>query len=140
MGIQKQEFYEGAVIHQLLRRIKGVSVSYEAPYFVVNGSIRLHIKHSTSVRTPWGFTFTPMEQASLREDDCDGLPIAIGLVCGSDGIVTLTMTSYTSIAIQRETALRIACSRNHRMHFDVSGPDGALPGKVAPSSWINVFT
>jgi len=139
MAIQKQEFYEGAAIHQLLRVLCDVRVSFSSPYFVVNGKTRLHLKHSTAVRSPWGFTFTPAEQALLIRDAACGSPIIIGLVCGSDGIVGLTMQNYLAIASQRGTALRIACSRSHRTHFTVSGPDGALPGKMAPSNWTTLF-
>lgn len=134
MAIQKQEFYEGAALHQLIRGAGEVLIRYVSPLFILNDRLQIHLKYSTIVRSPWGFTFNPDEQQLLLKRAAE-LPLAIGLVCGADGIVVLSFEQYAEIACPRATAVRIGCSRKHREHFVVSGPDGIVPGKIAPSDW-----
>lgn len=139
MAIQKQEFYEGAALYQLLRgSLAPVVVSYEAPFFVLNGKIRIYLKYSTAKRSPWGFSFAAEEQAMLMAQR-GAMGLFIGLVCGADGIATISYDSYAKVAALRDVALRISCRRNHREHFEVSGPDGVMPGKVAPSEWTKLI-
>ena len=59
----------------------------------------------------------------------------IGLICGSDGVVALSYQLFTSIAAQRCSAIHLPCYRDHGEHYEVSGPDGKLRKKIAPSSW-----
>lgn len=134
MGIQKQEFYEGAALHQIIRYCDGVRIAYKAPLFVLDDRVQIHLKYSTGIRSPWGFTFTPDEQDVLQRQSSE-LPLAIGLVCAADGVVALPFEQYTKVANKRATAIRVSCSRRHREHFEVSGPDGTLPWKIPPSNW-----
>lgn len=138
MGIQKQEFYEGAALHVLLRSGTGARISYESPFFLIDGRILIHLKYSTAVRGPWGFTFTADEQRLLYRKSAE-FPITIGLVCGSDGIAALPFASYATIAPQRTSALRVSCARRHREHFEIVGPDGSLERKVPPSDWSRLL-
>lgn len=138
MGIQKQEFYEGAALHQLIRVAGDAHVAYVAPFFVIDDIVQVHLKYSTAVRSPWGFTFKPEEQSLLRQR-ADQLPTVIGLVCGADGVAALWWEHFSRVAQHRGTALRIACARRHREHYEVSGPDGVVPGKVAPSDWTRIL-
>jgi hypothetical protein len=78
MAIQKQEFYEGAALHQLIRGCGGAKIAFVAPFFELNDRFRVHLKYSTGVRSPWGFTFMPEEQRLLASEG-EGLPIVMGL-------------------------------------------------------------
>jgi len=139
MGIQKQEFYEGAALHQLIRGLRdGVSVAHSPPFFVFNGRLQVHLKYSTAKRSPWGFTFTVDEQILLRQCARE-IPLVIGLICGADGIAALPYVDYLRIAPLKDAALRVSCRRKHREHFEIGGPDGTLPGKVAPSDWARLL-
>jgi hypothetical protein len=139
MAIQKQEFYEGAALHQLIRGCGRVRIAFVVPFFELNDGIRVYLKYSTGVRSPWGFTFMPEEQRLLASQ-AEGLPIVIGLVCGSDGVATVPLKLLLSIARPRDVAVRVACARRHREHFEVSGPDGQAPGKIPPSSWQRLLS
>ncbi len=138
MPIKKQEFYEGAALHLLARTGKISGVRYEAPLFVINGWLSIHVKYSTRGRSPWGFTFTPDEQVLLL-DRSSRSRIIIGLVCGSDGVACLPYDDYLKIASPRRSAVHIACYRKHREHYDINGPDGGLLRNVAPSSWQGIL-
>jgi hypothetical protein len=134
MAIKKQEFYEGAALHLLVRGGRVTNVRYRAPLFIINRRLCVLLKYSTKVRSPWGFTFTPAEQRLLRAVAAE-FPTAIGLICASDGVVAINYDAYASIAPPRNGALHVACYRNHGEHYDVSGPEGWLERKIAPSRW-----
>lgn len=134
MAIKKQEFYEGAALHLLARSGGITSLRYEAPFFLLNNRILVHLKYSTRGRSPWGFTFTPDEQALLRAR-ASRSSIVIGLICGSDGVAAFSYDAYRTIAAPRKSAVHIACYRGHGTHYEVNGPDGMLDEKIAPSDW-----
>ena len=138
MGIKKQEFYEGAALYLLARTGRVRSIRYESPFFLLNDSLWVYLKYSTKGRSPWGFTFMAAEQALLEERSSKS-DIVVGLVCGSDGVAGLPYEAYRSIAATRPSAVHIACYRAHNEHYKLKGPDGALAGKIAPSSWQRII-
>jgi hypothetical protein len=138
MPITKQEFYEGAALHKLARSGQIKSLSYDAPFFSINGSLIVCLKYSTRNRTPWGFTFTADEQMILRNRTKQA-PLVIGLVCGSDGVVAISYESFCQIALLKRRAIHVSCYRKHGQHYGVFGPDGELDRKVAPSMWQRVL-
>ncbi len=138
MPIKKQEFYEGAALHQLAREGSVRSLIYEAPFFVMNDRVRALLKYSTKVRSPWGFTFMPDEQRLLREHEGAG-HLVVGLICGSDGVVALPLADYLQIAPPKDVAIHVSCYRRHGEHYEVNGPSGCLNGKIAPSMWRQIL-
>ena len=138
MALKKQEFYEGAALHRLVRGGAVTSIRYNPPFFHMNDRLRILLKYSTRGRSPWGFSFTPDEQVLLEKASAD-LPAAIGLICGADGIAAISYVEYQSIAIQKRTAIHIACYRDHGKHYKVSGPDGILTEKVPSSRWQRIL-
>ncbi len=138
VAIGKQEFYEGAALALLLRGGGELTVRYEPPFFVLNGRFLAHLKYSTKVRIPWGFTFVPDEQLLLREKS-QTQRLVIGLVCGSDGIAALASDDYFGIARARASSVHIACYRQHGEHYAVGGPDGQLARKVPPLAWKRIL-
>lgn len=138
MAIKKQEFYEGAALHLLARTGAITSIQYDAPFFIINDQLLVHLKYSTRGRSPWGFTFTTDEQRILHSK-ASGSKIVIGFVCGADGVAAIAYDSYLSVASPRESSIHIACYRQHGEHYEVKGPDGKLGGKVAPSNWQRIL-
>jgi hypothetical protein len=138
MPIRKQEFYEGAALHLLIRSGGITGIQYEPPLFVVSNRLLIYLKYSTKGRSPWGFTFTPDEQ-SLLQSKVSQLNIVIGLICGSDGVAAVTYEAYSRIAALRKSAVHVACYRHHGEHYEVSGPDGTLGRKIAPSHWQRIL-
>ncbi len=138
MAIKKQEFYEGAALHLLARAGQISSLRYELPFFVFNDRLSVLLKYSTKGRSPWGFTFTEDEQIALQLR-ASKFKTSIGLICGSDGVATLSYESLLRIAVPRKAAIHIACYRSHGEHYEVMGPNGALDKKVAPSNWQRIL-
>ena len=138
MALKKQEFYEGAALHLLVRSGRLVGLRYEDPFFVVNGRVACYLKYCTRNRSPWAFTFTPAEQAMLDASPTDP-PIVLGLVCGADGVAAVSYQAYRDIAVPSKVSIRVACHRQHREHYGVSGPDGCLSEKIAPADWLGIL-
>jgi hypothetical protein len=138
MAIKKQEFYEGAALHVLARSGRIARLTYEPPFFVINDEYLVLLKYSTRVRSPWGFTFTPDEQETLKVRGGQ-FKTYIGLVCGADGVAAFPYDHYRSIAAVRASALHVSCFRKHREHYEVNGPDGTLERKVPPSDWQRIL-
>lgn len=138
MAIKKQEFYEGAALHVLARTNKVTAIRYEPPLFIVNESLSLLLKYSTRGRSPWAFTFTPEEQLLLARRSPNAR-IAIGLICGADGVATFSCEAYLTVAKSRSRSIHISCYRQHGQHYEVNGPDGCLQRRIAPSQWSRIL-
>jgi uncharacterized protein YjhX (UPF0386 family) len=138
MSLKKQEFYEGAALHVLARTGQIAAMRYDNPFFVVNHRVWLLIKYSTRGRSPWGFTFTIDEQRRINVV-AQTQNVCLGLICGHDGIATLSHSDYALIADQQGKPFRIACFRDHGQHYEISGPTGRTPKKIAPSAWSHIL-
>jgi hypothetical protein len=138
MGTKKQEFYEGAALHSLARTGLITSLRYEAPFFLLNGSVSVYLKYSTRGRSPWGFTFMPDEQTVLQARASKS-KVIVGLICGADGVAALSSEAYFSVAALNKSAVHVACYRKHGEHYEVNGPDGTLSKKIAPSTWRRIL-
>lgn len=138
MTIAKQAFYEGAALHLVARSGEITSIQYDAPFFLLNNRFFALLKYSTKGRSPWGFTFWPEEQTLLRKKS-NRNSIVLGLVCGADGVAALTYKSYLTIASPRTSTIRLSCYRQHNEHYEVNGPDGTLPRKISPSTWVRIL-
>lgn len=134
MGIQKQDYYEGAALYTLLRSDVTSTIRYKPPYFVLNDNLLILLKYSARGRSPWGFTFMPDEQR-LLQGEVEKSKIVLGLICGADGVVALHVGDYFRVAPLRPLAVHLACYRKHGEHYEVSGPDGSLQRKISPSEW-----
>jgi len=137
MGIQKQEFYEGAALHILACTGKIQRIRYQHPFFILNDDILALLKYSTRSRSPWGFTLTPEEQEALKKRAEPST--LLGLICGADGVAAFPYGRLLEIATLSGTALHLSCYRKHREHYEVNGPNGTLPQKVAPSNWSRIL-
>lgn len=138
MTIAKQAFYEGAALHLVARSGKITSIQYDAPFFLLNNRLLVLLKYSTKGRSPWGFTFWPEEQALLRKRSSRN-SIVLGLVCGADGVVAIAYELYLTIASPRKSAINVSCYRQYGEHYEINGPDGTLPRKISPSTWVQIL-
>ena len=65
--------------------------------------------------------------------------VVTGLVCGGDGVVTLPYAKFRIVVPPNGRVAYISCYRRHGEHYEVNGPAGKLPGKVAPSDWQRIL-
>lgn len=137
MAIKKQEFYEGAALHQVTSGAGSIGILHDPPFFVLNERLCVMFKYCTKGRSPWNFTFGSHEQRSvkLRASTSE---VVIGLICGDDGVAAIDSEEFFQIASIRDCSIRIACYRRHGEHYEITGPDGSLLGKIAPSRWKRI--
>ena len=138
MPITKQDFYEGAALNLVARTGDIVGIINNSPFYILNGRLAVLLKYSTKGRSPWGFTVTENEQSQLQIRS-KKMATAIGLICGSDGVVPITYQAFLSLAGGRNGPIHVACYRNHGEYYEVSGPDGSLPSKISPSAWNKIL-
>jgi hypothetical protein len=137
MAIAKQDFYEGAAL-RLLARAGGIfGIVIVPPFYIFNDRLAVLLKYSTKGRSPWGFTLTENEQTCLHAKSKE-IDTAIGLICGADGVVHLSYERFKCVAGDCRGPVHISCYRNHGEHYEVGGPVGFLPTKIAPSSWSKI--
>lgn len=140
MGIRKQEFYEGAALHLLVRGDGINSVRYTPPFFTFNDEVVVLIKYSTKSRSPWGFTFAFQERQMMADAALEA-PLHIALVCGADGVVAISHETFKSLIPESTTSsVRVACFRNHGEHYRVRGPIGHFERKISRSRWQTLLT
>jgi hypothetical protein len=139
MPIRTQDYYEGAALYILAKTGMIKSIKWVSPFFVMNEKIWVLLKYATKNRSPWQFTFSAEEQDNLYQRARQA-KTRIGLVCGKDGIVTLSYASYHSIANLKPLPVSIGCFRDHGEHYEIRGPDGIHSRKIAPSSWTKILT
>jgi hypothetical protein len=139
MSIKKQDFYEGAALYQLLRTNAVERVAYAHPFFVLNDQTAVLLKYTTRNDSPWSFAFTPAELVELGHDN-KPFNYFVGLVCGSDGIVTLSLRQIRKVIANDGKSARIGCYRKHDQQYEVRGPLGILDRKISRSNWVKILT
>lgn len=135
--IKKQEFYEGAALCQLLSADASTSMRCAPPFHIVNENVYVLLKYCTRSRSPWGFTLTSGERVELEAIACSE-DVHIGLVCGSDGVAAVRYADLRNVLGSGAGSVRVACYRKQGQHYLISGPNGVLDRKVAPSRWRNI--
>jgi hypothetical protein len=138
MPIKKQDFYEGAALSLIARTGAIGSIGYSAPFFLLNNRVSILLKYSTKGRSPWGFTFTPEEQAAIQKE-AKRSAVILGMVCGHDGVAAIPSESYSQIATLKTSSIHLSCYRQHGEHYEINGPDGVLKRKIAPSQWLRIL-
>lgn len=139
--IKQFEFYHGVVFTKLVHcckeniLIKPYPSSSNASY-ILNDQIGLYIKHSTKRMSPWRFNFQKDHQNELFEMKSNLNKIYLILVCGYDGIVTL---SYNELKIilddSRDEIEWISAARNRNQEYTVNGSNGGLGSKIGKSDF-----
>lgn len=134
MRTAEYEFYHGVVLHKLCSVMPN-GVSFEAfdfsgrlDTFRIDGKVAIHIKHSTARITPWNFTFNSDALRELIEVRKRLQDVFVVLVCGDDGVVTLSLSDFVSVSEMRPGgAVPLRVSRDRNTMYRITGNLGELP-------------
>jgi len=139
--IKEYEFYHGVVFTKLIHNcpsnisIKPYPSDSNASY-VLNGNIGIYIKHSAKRLTPWRFSFARVHQDEILDMKNKLGQVFLVLVCGEDGIVTLSFEELKKILDDNHGEVEwISASRNPNQEYNVNGSDGGLGRKVGKSDF-----
>ena len=138
MTIKKQHFYEGAALYQLILTNKVGRVTYAHPFFIINDKYAILLKYSTSKDSPWSFVFTPFELQKI-DSPTHEFRYLMGLVCGSDGVVALSVKQFNQVANVKGDTMRIGCHRKFDEQYRIVGPAGTLPKRISRNAWIKLL-
>ncbi|MES2419551.1 MAG: hypothetical protein V4541_15300 [Bacteroidota bacterium] len=140
--IKEFEFYHGVVFSKLIHSIPdGISIKlYPSPSnasYVINDNIGIYIKHSTKRMSPWRFSFQKVHQDEILQMQEQFRNIFVLLVCGKDGIVTLSFEELKTILndIHSETEW-ISASRMRNKEYSIKGSDGSLEKKIGKKDFL----
>ena len=140
--IKEFEFYHGVVFSKLIHSIPdGISIKlYSSPSnasYVINDNIGIYIKHSTKRMSPWRFSFQKTHQDEILQMQEQLRNIFILLVCGKDGVVTLSFEELKTILndIHSETEW-ISASRTRNKEYGIKGSDGSLEQKIGKTDFL----
>lgn len=131
--IAELDRYHGVVLRQILiaagRRVSiGVAdLAGRVDAFCLEGAA-FQIKHSSKRLSPWQFTYMAENLNELIALQQMFHPVWVMLVCGTDGVVGLSIDELMSIVQVGDSgaaSLRVARSRNSM--YRVSGSQGELP-------------
>lgn len=139
--IKEFEFYHGVVFTKLIHgsknniSIKSYPSNSNASY-ILNEQIGIYIKHSAKRLTPWRFSFQKEHQNEILDMKKTLGKIFIVLVCGEDGIVTLSYEELKKILDDNHGDIEwISAARNRNQEYSINGSDGGLGRKVGKSDF-----
>lgn len=135
--IKEFEFYHGAALARLLHGsdrsifIEPFPSESNASY-IVNKNIGLFIKHSSKRMSPWRFSFAKDHQNEILEMKNKLEEVFLLLVCGDDGIVSLSFSELKKILNETHESVEwISVARNKNKEYKINGSDGSLGYKVS---------
>lgn len=134
--IEKLEFYHGAALVRLIEDPRCETIGKHVYGYRVNQQRLVAIKYSTRARSPWGFTFSQddIDRLQMTEQQFGGCFIAF--VCGGDGVCALSW--ITVVDLLGNSPGGISAKRAFAGCYAVSGPTGALKGKIAMNRWPGI--
>ncbi|MCB2193139.1 MAG: hypothetical protein KQI62_16325 [Deltaproteobacteria bacterium] len=136
MPVAAVDFYRGAALsliigHPAYERIQPMGQGR----FLVNGGIRVWLRHSKE-RSPWHFSLTPEEVATLSEDLQSGGSIFLGLVCRRDSICCLNAAEIgQALDLSDAGEQTLSVTRVPGRKLKVSGPGGKLEGVILAAAF-----
>lgn len=136
--IAEYKLYQGAVLAELVDESKAPLQIDEfiedgrLHSYVVNGSVGLHVKHSTARLPPWQFSFTQANRKALSRLTESLEHAFVVLTCWVDGIVALNHTEWaTLLGADLGVAGWIRATRRRRGQYTLSGSGTPLLSKKA---------
>ncbi|BEQ15071.1 hypothetical protein [Desulfoferula mesophila] len=127
MPVAARDFYQGAALSLLIRHPAYASIRpLSAGRFLLNGSIRVWLKHSKD-KSPWHFGFSPEEVTALGQDLGTEGETFLCLVCRRDSICALDGTEAAQafdLGLTEEQSLTV--TRIPGRKLQVSGPGGQV--------------
>ena len=135
--IDKADFYHGAALAAALHDIRCLDIARWPPGYLVNDSVLALVKYTTKGGSPWQFTFTTEDVARLEHCPDGVTRVVIALVCGGDGICTLS--AETACALLDRAAGGLSVRRKFRGWYGVSGSAGRLETKVSQRRWPEIL-
>jgi len=131
--IGEYEKFHGVVLRDIIVQSRHAILFQPLPtlgrpvFFKINNQVGLLIKHCAKRLPPWKFTFDESVSHEMAKLADQVQVFWIALVCGENGIVTISLSEFTSIALpttQKNRVLRL--DRERRTQYRIYGSGGGL--------------
>lgn len=127
------ERYHGIVLRELIVKspapllIEARDEAGRVNSFCLNGQTGLHIKHSAKRLAPWQFTFNEDSLAEIEGLIDNHTSFWLALVCGLDGVVSLTAEEFRELTnVGEDISKFIRVDRDRNTMYRVFGNAGKL--------------
>jgi hypothetical protein len=135
--IEKQEFYHGVAVLRAIQDSRHSSiVAYDLGY-VVNEQCLFIVKYTTKTSSPWRFTFSADEFGRISGHLNSFSKIAVGLVCGDDGICGLDWSEAEQLLGMQPGWISV--KRNFSGSYAVAGSGGSMKRRVPLKRWPSLL-
>jgi hypothetical protein len=134
--IEKLEFYHGAALVRLVEDGRCKSVGKNECGYLVNGDRSVLVKYTTKTRSPWRFTVSEDDIARFDLAARQFVICVIVLVCGGDGVCSVTWKAAREVL--GDSPGWLAAKRSFNGCYAVSGPAGALKKKIPLNQWPGI--
>jgi len=136
--IDKMQYYHGAAIVSLLEN-DNLSIKKKGNSgYIISENLFVFLKYTTKARTPWRFNFDQEEIDRCLKMASEYKNIALGLICGGDGVCGLGWSDVFSILGDKPGW--ISAQRKHNESYSVAGSIGRLKRKIPVGRWSNIFS
>ena len=127
------ERYHGAVIRELIvganqaLNIESYDDMGRVNTYRVNGTMGIHIKHSSKRLPPWQFTYLNDNVSEIERLAARCKSVWLIHVCGQDGAVALSLEEFWSVNPRgAETTSFVRVDRDRNTMYRVNGTGGKL--------------
>jgi hypothetical protein len=135
--IQESEFYHGAAVLHLIADPRCRVVRPHSLGVTANDDALAVLKYSTKKRPPWRFNVTEGEWTTLCSLPESIAMIAVGLICGGDGVCAVTLDELRLLVAEKPGW--IAVRRGHHERYAITGSADDLPRKVTAQRWPGIL-
>jgi hypothetical protein len=148
-SVAEYKRYHGLVLAELVQQmdrpvmIHELSESGRLSSYLIDDRVGLYVKHSTNRMGPWQFTFTASNLAELNELQGRTNRVFITLVCGTEGLVTLSIAEFMGLVVVLNCKQAwVRASKRPGRWFGLSGSMGGPllkrpSGLHALLDWLN---
>lgn len=130
--IDKQAYYRGAALFQLIEDDRMETIRRVRPGFIVNDEIFVLVKYTAMMGPRWQFTISSGERDALEKHSSER-DVAIALVCAGDGVCAVRWDEVKPFL--DNPANWIAASRRVHERYRVSGSNGEMKGRIPRNNW-----
>lgn len=129
------------IVDQAARPVAVQRLGDDIPgFYLINETIPLYIKYSTSRLGPWSFNFQMMHQERQKQLFEQYAECITVFVCGKDGMAALPYSELRKV-LDEHFGLQegVSIKRRHNHMYRIKGRNGALDRKVSRNSLSEIL-
>jgi hypothetical protein len=134
--IEKLEFYHGAAVIRLIEDKRCNNVRKVESGYLVNDERAVFLKYTTKAHSPWRFTVSGDDLARYDVTAHQFETCVLALVCGGDGVCSLTWGEARELLGGSPGWL--AAKRSFNGCYAINGHTGTLKRKVPLNQWPGI--